>query len=119
MHDRQNDHFGTQLDTVVVLDGPIGRYVSGTDLHTVLVDLVARITAVESTARVISRFAVDAFIAPCFRLDAVIFRAGSAATFSLDARVAGGASFTLNSLLTRPSSASFTLAAYFIDDVQA
>jgi|SRR5512146_2551075 hypothetical protein len=46
-HDRLWDHHGTEPDSVVTLAADIGRYPAGTDVHTVLADLVARLTFVE------------------------------------------------------------------------
>lgn len=115
-HDRQVDHFGTELDTVIAIDGAIGKYPSGELLHDVLADMVARITALEDGNHVVaSPFTLNAFIAGWIGLNAVIFRSGSAATFTLDAIVGQGGTFALDAYLLGHGSSSFTFAAYLID----
>jgi hypothetical protein len=116
-HDRSLDHSGTQLDTVVVLDGPIGKYPDGANLHNVLEDMLARITALEDGNHVVpSPFSLDAFILPHFWLDAVIFRADTGpTTFLLDAWFAFGDSFTLDAFLRIAAVSALTLDAFLID----
>ena len=116
-HSRELDHFGTQPDTVIVLDGAIAKYADGAVLHDVLEDMVARITALENANHVVpSPFTLDAFIQPSFPLNAVFFKT-TTATFTLDALLSGGGSFTLDAFLLRAASASFTFSAYLIDNV--
>lgn len=73
-HSRQHDHYGTQVDTTVVLSGPIGPFVEGTDLHTVLVWIVDHVGSLEGDVLRVTRFTAGAFIQPTVRANAIIRR---------------------------------------------
>jgi len=128
-HSRFLDHFGTEPDTVVVLDGAIEKYASGTDVHTVLTDIVARITALEGGNHRVRTFTMGAFIQPYFRADAILKKTmlfpGIPGDYDdkrgcIDAVIVAsgfkvGGSFSAAAQIIRPVSGSFTCGAYLID----
>lgn len=116
-HDRQLDHFGTILDTSVVINGPIGQYPSGTQVHTVLLDMWGRLAAVENGTLRTRMFSADAYIQPNFKANAVLFKTISA-TFTMDARFGRAGSFTADSKIIGTYSATFAAYAYLIQSAQ-
>lgn len=129
-HSRFLDHFGTQPDTVVVLDGAIEKYPSGTDVHTVLTDIVARITSLETSNHRVFTFSMGAFIQPYFTASAVVKKTMAFAGIPggdydirrgcLDARIVADGfrvnrSFPASAQITRQQPGSFGASAYIID----
>jgi hypothetical protein len=117
-HSRLLDHFGTQPDTVVVLDGAISKYPSGATVHSVLEDIISRLEALESGAHWVFMAAADAFIQPYFRADSVLVRFDQTRDFTCDSAIVMGKTdqpITLDSWIVRPFSNSFTASAYLID----
>jgi len=115
-HSRFYDHFGTEPDTVVVLDGAIGQYPSGTTVHVVLASLVDRISALEGATHRSATFSIGAWIGGT-SINAVITKHGITFTKHLDAEIRRGlsTSFAANSVLVRHPTGSFSADAYFID----
>jgi hypothetical protein len=124
-HSRFWDHYGTEPDTVVVLDGAIEKYPSGAVLHTVLADIVSRITALESGNHVALTFAMGAWIQPCLRANAILFKTmtknpwwGNDLQLKVDALIVGGKTdqpITASAWIVRPVETSLSAAAYLID----
>ena len=115
-HSRHWDHNGTQPDTVVVIDGPIGRFPTGTNVHDVLADMISRLTELESGSRSVWMFPAAAFIQPWFSATAVISRSDMAHSLTADAWKASGGSFTLDAAIGGTSK-SFSVRAFFIDNL--
>jgi hypothetical protein len=126
-HSRFWDHYGTQPDTVVILDGPIEKYPSGTSIHLVLADIVARIEALESGNHVVSSFTAGAWIQPYLSASAILAKTmaanpwtGSPLQLKVDAVLTLGKTdqqITASAWLIRRPSASFGASAYLIDHV--
>lgn len=123
-HSRFYDHYGTQPDTVVAIDGPVGPFPSGTDLHTVLLDIVSRIEALELGYHRVMDFSVGAFIAPYIKIGAVIKTTqtldwrGNPLRGIFDAVIVGGKTdqiITADACIVLKPSATFTANAWFID----
>jgi hypothetical protein len=123
-HSRFYDHYGTEPDTVVVIDGAIGPYASGTTVHAVLTDLAARISALESGNHVVGSFTAGAFILPRVRASAVIFKTVTYDPYWLDldlkvdAVIVRGKTNQLisaDAVIIKVPAASFSADAYLID----
>jgi len=119
-HSRFYDHYGTQTDTVVVIDGPIDKFPSGTNVHVVLADIFARLVALESGWHRTFLFSAGAWIQPNFRADAVIYGLGSlnVKTVPMEAEIVGGKTeqpITADAWIIRVVAPSFGADAYFID----
>ena len=109
-HHRLYDHDGSDSDLNVVLSQRVGPYEEGASVHSVLDDLMARILRLENYDRVRSSFTGDAHISTnAFTGDAVILKSIED-SFTGDAFVAFGGSFTGDSHL-QPA---FTGDAYII-----
>jgi len=114
-HHRVRDHFGIESDLYVALSSNVGPYIAFTPIHWVLEDMITRIQALENSNRIRSNFTADAWLAlsgtygrGVFRIDAVIFEAGVASSFSIDARITSGGSFTMDAWVL----SAFTMNAY-------
>ena len=117
-HDRWWDHFGTEPDTVVVLDGPIGRYPSGMNVHLVLGDLIERLTALESGNHRVATFSIETWIVPIFRANAIVFRPDMSGAVTFDAVFVSVLVYVAaDAILYRATSGSFYAMAYLIDQV--
>lgn len=120
-HSRQYDHYGTQLDSVVVIDGPIGPWASGTDLHTVLADMVARVSALESGNHRVLNISAGAFIQPYVKANAIIRKPGALGSTKADAvvttmvRVSGDIPASALVVLTPVS--TFTAGAWLLESI--
>lgn len=62
-HDVNRDHHGILSDLKVAITEDIGPYVAFTPLHWILEDILARVTALETSDRVRSSFTADAWVA--------------------------------------------------------
>jgi hypothetical protein len=118
-HSRLDDHFGTQPDSYVFIDGPVGPHPSGTDLHTVLLDIVARLSALEDGYHRVSSFDAGAIIAPWMTLGAVIKKTITAGNkyFFLEFELTAATTKTATAdayIASNPTS-SLTAAAWIID----
>jgi hypothetical protein len=84
-HNRGLDHYGVEEVSTSVLDAAVGRYAAGTDLQTVLADLINRLDFIETASGTtgsfsgdavivafLGSFTADAFIQPSFTADAFI-----------------------------------------------
>jgi hypothetical protein len=119
-HSREHDHYGTQPDTVVVIDGPVGAWPTGTELHTVLADMVARITALESANHRVGVVFAGAFVQPWLSAAAVIFKASISGSRTADAVVVLGKTnqpIAADAMLILRASTSLSAGAWIIDDV--
>jgi hypothetical protein len=120
-HSRLWDHYGTEPDTVVVLDGAIGPYPSGTTVHVVLTDLVNRIVALESGYHVTGAFTMGAWIALTFSAAAVLHRVqqdNNIRVIYVNAEIIRGKTnqpISVDALIVKPTAGEFTAAAYLID----
>ena len=116
-HHRVRDHFGSDSDLYIVLDTNIGPYVAFTPVHYVLEDMVSRIEALENNDRVRASFTADAFLATSgtwgqgfVTADAVIEKLGLSDTFTADAAIALGGTFTADAWIA----GSFTADAWIV-----
>jgi len=117
-HSRFYDHYGTQPDTVIVIDGPVGPFPSGTGLHTVLLDIVGRIEALEGGFHRTFSFGAGAFIQPRLSAGAVIFRPGTTHSLTSDAVIVGGKTnqqVTADALIVLTPGLAFSADAWLID----
>jgi hypothetical protein len=116
-HSRQLDHLGTEMDTVVVLDGPIEKYPAGTTVHLLLIDVIERITALESGNHVVSNFTIGAMIEP-YLTAAAIIQGSWSQDATIDAEISGPHwSVTIDAMLSIPTEGSIRASAYLIDHV--
>lgn len=116
-HSRLLDHLGTEPDTVVVLDGPIEKYPSGTTVHSLLADVIERITALESGNHVVSSFSAGAVIEPYLTASAIIL-ASRESGVSADAEISSPRrSATADAMISAASGGSMSASAYLIDHV--
>lgn len=116
-HSRLLDHLGTEPDTVVVIDGPIEKYPSGTTVHSLLADVIERITALESGNHVVSNFSAGAMIGPYLTASAIILGSRSQDA-TMDAEISGlRRSGTMDAMIAVPVSRSMSASAYLIDYV--
>lgn len=105
-HHRTRDHFGPESDLYVVLSQDVEGYSASTPIHYVLADLVSRLSSLESSNRMRSRFTVDAYLyAPMFGS----FTADSAVLDTM------AGSFTVDSYFTDQPFGNFTLDAFIGD----
>lgn len=119
-HSRQDDHYGTQPDTLVVLDGQIGQWPSGTDVHTVLGDIINRLAALESTNLHVGVMSAGAFIRPWFPVRSVIRRTQSQSWQTIDAKITLGKTnqpISADAMLIKLHQESMAAGAWIIDDV--
>lgn len=94
-HHRLRDHHGADSDLYVVLSQRIGPYQEYTPIHFVISDIMDRILRLENYDKVRSSFTGDAYISTnAFTGDAVIKKTGIEGSFTGDAYVAAGGSFT-------------------------
>jgi len=125
-HSRLHDHYGTQPDTVVVLDGMIGPYPTGATVHFVLSDLLARIEALESGWHRTNFLVIYAWILPNLRASAILAKtmtyypwyANEPLDMRVDALIVGGKtdqSISADAVIIRSPVTTFSAAAYFID----
>jgi hypothetical protein len=125
-HSRFYDHYGTQPDTVVVIDGPVGKFPSGTDVHTVLLDIVSRITELEGGNHRVFSFGAGAFIQPCLRAGAIIQKTITKGNppfdwdlaIYTDAVIVAGRTnqlFTADAAIITAPETTFSADAWFID----
>ena len=115
-HSRFYDHFGTEPDTVVVLDGTIGPYPSGTTVHAVLASMVARLEAIEGRSQRNFAFGASAWINSYIQARAIVRRSASGTrTVNAEIRRGGSYTFTANSLIARHPTVAFSADAYLID----
>jgi len=105
-HHRVRDHFGIESDLYVALSERVGKYEAFTPIHWVLVDIVARIDALEDSDRVRSSFVADALIAAngtwglgFWAADATFMRSYSVSTLTVDAVLARGGSFSADAVV--------------------
>lgn len=97
-HHRLRDHFGSESDLNVALEGPLGHWMQGTPIHYVLEDLWNRTQALESAAHMLGTFKVDAVIGMYFTASALIHGSVSG-SFLARAWMAGGGRFTCNAVI--------------------
>lgn len=121
-HSRQLDHYGSQVDTTVVLSGPIGPFAEGTDLHTVLVWIIEHVGALEGDVLRVDRFTAGAFILPNVRAGAIIRKQGIApqnikmdAVVTSTVRMGGGLSAAAQVVAT--PDASFRASAWLLEQI--
>jgi hypothetical protein len=112
-HHREHDHYGEIPDTSVIINGAIGPYPDGTDVHTVLLGLYDRQAALEAGTLRTRNFNADAYLQPNFKGDAVIKRT-IADTFTLDAYFGRSGSFTADSFLFKLATATIPANAFLI-----
>lgn len=108
-HHRQRDHFGSDSDLYVGIDGPIGPWEQYTPVKYVLEDLYSKMATLASSNRHVATFAVNAYVlAPgstvgsvpgnirsIFTVKATVKKAG-AGSFIIYAIVIKGGNFTIN-----------------------
>lgn len=98
LHDRTAAHTGVEDTQTTVLAGPIGRYAAGTNLHTVLADMVARLAFIEANCGGVFIHAITAnaviWNAAGVTADAYIHQ-GGAAVLGADAVIAGSQARTI------------------------
>jgi hypothetical protein len=109
-HHRVRDHFGPESDLFVILSEDVGQYPTGTPVHWVIADLVARILALENSDRTRVTFTLDAVISgQAITIDAVI-KSTVAASLTVDATITRGGSFTIDAVVVP----TFTIDAYIV-----
>jgi hypothetical protein len=109
-HHRVRDHTGADSDLFVVLSQRVGPYEEYTPVHYVLEDLIRRLDGLENKTKVRHSFTGDAVIwAQYFTGDAIV-KATVESSFTGDALVYRGATFTGDAFIRR----AFTGDAYII-----
>ena len=109
-HHRLRDHTGADSDLYVVLSQRIGPYEEYTPIHFVLEDLIRRLDGLENKTKVRRSFTGDAEIwGQYFTGDAVV-KATIESSFTGDATVYRGGSFTGDATIRRV----FTGDAYIV-----
>jgi predicted Zn-dependent protease with MMP-like domain len=124
-HDRFYDHFGTEPDSVIALSGPVDKWPTGTDLHTVLVDIFARLALLETASHKVSAFSAAAWIRPHLTVDAIIRKVGvttdpfgNTVHFHIDAVITNSrrnGSFSAAAAIITSDPTHFTADAFLID----
>lgn len=116
-HHRTRDHFGIESDLYVVLSEDVGPYVAFTPIHYVLEDILDRLAFLEDYERTRRTFTADAWLAAsgtygrgAIFTDSVIKKTITGNSFTADARIARGGSFTANAYIQLV----FTANAYII-----
>jgi len=115
-HDRTEFHSGTETDRVVLLATAIDTFPVGTDVHTVLAAIDARLALLERQDTPVSILILAAIrrrlVSSSFTLNAMrrVIRTGS---FTLDAEIRKTvtATFTLDAVKKRTTTTTFTLDA--------
>jgi len=110
-HDRVRDHHGAESDLNVVLEADIGPYAAYTPIHYVFEGLHDRLVQLESSNRVRSSFTADAVISGnAILADAIIHKPDVTASFTADAVLIRGGSFTADAWIQ----AGFTADAFIV-----
>lgn len=114
-HHRQADHYGSIQDTSVVIASPIGQYPAGTDVHTILVSLYARIAALQNNTLKTRSFTADAWLGYNFKANAVLTRLITD-TIPADALIVNRTTVGLpaDAFITAARSVTFSANAYLI-----
>lgn len=116
-HHRLRDHYGVETDLFVVLSEDVGPYAAFTPLHFVIEDMVSRILALENGERQAGSFTASAWIATSgtygrgvIFADSVIRRTGMSGSFTVNAVITRGGSFTADAFIQL----AFTADAYIV-----
>lgn len=106
-HDRRTAHFGTQPDTTITMREALGPLPVGATLDQVLAYLYGGSASLDQ----FPFFGVAAFIQPYVNLNAVLLKTQTP-SFGVDAWLARGASFGLNSIVKMTWGGSLGVSAY-------
>lgn len=116
-HDRTLDHTGVQTADTVVLTSTIGPYIAGSTVESVLLSMVNRLNDLDSTNRKFGTFTMNAYIPTHFTLNAVIKRAVSA-SFTANAVITSAQkNFTANAIIRftpEEGAVAFTIDAFVV-----
>jgi hypothetical protein len=124
-HHRLRDHFGADSDLYVSLSEAIGPWEEGTPIHYVVLDLYAKMAAIESAGHVVQSFTCNGYVTapgtltegPAGTWSSVVLayatlRKTTSSSFLVNAWKAGGTSFTVDANIRFQG--SFAVAAVIV-----